>query len=59
MTKASREVRESHWGSGERGESPQLNVKSMGKGERGGNRDLPGPGGMLRDVECVSDRRSG
>ena len=58
MMKASREGRECRRERGERGESPQLKVESVGEGERGGNRVLPGPGGILRDGECGCDKRS-
>ena len=58
MMKASREGRECRRGRGESGESPQLKGESVGEGERSGNRDPPGPGGMLRDVGCVSDKGS-
>ena len=58
MMKASREGRECRRGRGERGESPQLKVESVGEGERSGNRDLPGPGGILREIGCMSDKGS-
>ena len=51
-TKASSEGRKWHLKSRERGESPQLKVESMGKGDCGGNRVLPGPGGVLVEVRC-------
>ena len=59
MMKALREGRECHRGRGESDESPQLKVESVGEGEHGGNRVPPGPGGMLRDIECGCDKGSG
>ena len=59
MKRASREGRECRRGRGESGESPQLNVESVGEGERGGNRDPPGLGGMLKGGGCGCDSRSG
>ena len=59
MMKASREGRECRRERGERGESPQLKVESVGEGERGGNRVPPGPGGILKEIGCECDKRSG
>ena len=42
--KVSREGGERHQESRKRGESPQLKVESMGKGDYGGNQVPPGPG---------------
>ena len=58
MIKASREGRECRRGRGESGESPQLKVESVGEGERSGNREPPGPGGMSGDVRCGCDKES-
>ena len=52
MTKVSREGREYHQGRGERGESPQLKVDSVGERDCGGNRKPQGPGGMLDNYRC-------
>ena len=52
----SREERERHQGSGERGESPQLKVESVGKGDHEDNQVPPGPGRMLIDEGCGCNR---
>ena len=54
-TKVSKKGREWRQERKERGESPQLNVESVGEGDHGGNRVLPGPGGILIDSRCEDD----